>query len=83
MRIALLLAAFGLTACAGMGPAECRSANWYDLGFRDAIFGLQQQDQTYAALCSRHNVALDTQRYTEGWRHGNYEQQQRLGLSLD
>jgi hypothetical protein len=83
MRIVLLLAACGLAACASMDPAECRSANWYDLGFRDAIFGLQKQDHVYAALCSRYNVALDTQRYAEGWRHGNYEQQQRVGLSID
>ena len=66
-----------------MDLAECRSANWYDLGFRDAIFGLQPQDNTYSALCSRHNVALDTQRYSEGWRHGYYEQQQRIGMSSD
>jgi hypothetical protein len=83
MRLVLLLAACGLTACASMDSAECRSANWYDLGFRDAIFGLQPQDSTYSALCGRHNVALDTQRYSEGWRHGHYEHEQRLGMSLD
>ena len=81
MRLFLLVAACALASCASLDAADCRNA--YDLGFRDAIFGLQPQDTLYSAPCSRHNVALDTQRYAEGWRHGHYEQEQRLGMSLD
>jgi hypothetical protein len=59
--------------CAGMGEADCRSADWYDLGFRDAIFGLRPQDVQYADACARHGVAADGARYVQGWREGKYE----------
>ena len=46
-RCSLLL----LAGCAGMDEVECRRANWYDLGFRDAIFGIMAQDDVYALQC--------------------------------
>ncbi len=60
-----------LTGCATLDAGQCRSA--YDVGFRDAIFGLQRQESLYASLCSRHGVQLDTARYVQGWQEGTYE----------
>jgi hypothetical protein len=82
----LTAVAFGmltLAGCAGMDANECRGANWYDLAFRDAIFGLQPQDETYARWCGPYGVQPDRVRYREGWLHGYYEQQQRQSHSVD
>jgi len=85
MRLQFSLAFVFLTlgGCAGMDAAECRGANWYDVAFRDAILGLQPQNDLYEMQCSRHAVQPDRARYREGWIHGHYEQQQRLGQSVD
>ena len=83
MRIVLLLAACGLTACAGMDAAECRGANWYELGFRDAIFSLQPQDSLYGPQCSQHGVQLDAANYAKGWQEGKYEFERRTAQSQD
>ncbi|MFN2644470.1 MAG: DUF2799 domain-containing protein [Burkholderiales bacterium] len=64
-----------LTACASLDAAQCRNA--YDVGFRDAIFGLQRQDNAYERACSRNGVQLDSARYVEGWREGKREFDQR------
>jgi hypothetical protein len=65
--------AFLLYGCAGMGEPECRNADWYDLGFRDAILGLRSQEIQYAEACARHGVTVDGARYGQGWREGKYE----------
>ena len=85
MRIRLPLAFVFLTlaGCAGMDAAECRGANWYDVAFRDAIFGLQPQNDLYEIQCRPHGVQPDRARYREGWIHGYYEQQQRQTQSVD
>jgi hypothetical protein len=56
-----------------MGEADCRSADWYDLGFRDAILGMRPQDVQYADSCAQHGVSVDGARYVQGWREGKYE----------
>ena len=83
MRYPFLVAVSSLTfaGCAGMDAGECRGANWYDLGFRDAIFGIQRQDDLYTAQCDRHGVRVDRPRYAEGWRDGDYEAQRRRNQS--
>jgi len=72
-----------LGACAGADPAACRSADWYDLGFRDAIFRLQPQDQVYSRQCESHGVRVDTVRYVQGWHEGRYEADTRAIPSQD
>ncbi len=83
MKIPLLLAFASLTlaGCAGMDAGECRSANWYDLGFRDAIFGMQRQDDVHSMQCGRHGAELDRARYVQGWREGVWEFDHRKGHS--
>jgi hypothetical protein len=71
----LLVAVALLTGCATLDSGECRSA--YDVGFRDAIFGLQRQDDLYAPLCQRQGVQLDVARYAQGWQEGLYEFERR------
>jgi hypothetical protein len=75
MKFAVLPVLASLTACASLDASECR--NPYDVGFRDAIFGLQRQDNIYQPLCGRNGVQLDSERYAQGWREGNYEFERR------
>ena len=69
---------FFICACAGTSTEACRSANWYDLGFRDALYGIQPQDMVYAEQC-----AVDGARYAQGWREGRYEFDRRASQSQD
>jgi uncharacterized protein YceK len=75
MRKLLLGFVVWLTGCASINPAECRSA--YDIGFRDAIFGLQKQDNVYALLCEQQGAQLDLAGYARGWQEGYYEFERR------
>ena len=69
--------ALAMCGCAGLSEADCRGADWYDLGFRDAIFELRPQEIAYAEACSRHGVAIDGARYLRGWTEGRYEAEAR------
>lgn len=62
-----------LCGCAAMSDADCRGADWYDLGFRDAILALRPQDAAYADACEKYGVTVDGARYAQGWREGKYE----------
>jgi hypothetical protein len=66
-----LVAVVSLTACASLDASQCR--NPYEVGFRDAIFGMQRQDDVYQTLCSRTGAQLDSARYVQGWQEGKYE----------
>jgi hypothetical protein len=83
MRAVLLAAAFLLAGCAGMDDVGCRHANWYDLGYRDAIFGILPQGELYAENCERHGVKADLARYRQGFREGMYEADFRRSGSAD
>ena len=61
----------------------CRQADWYDLGFRDAIFGIQPQDAVYASQCQPSGAKVDVARYAQGWREGRYEADARTPGSVD
>jgi len=78
-----LLAAVLLSGCAGLDAEACRKADWYDLGFRDAIFGLQPQDNVYLSQCQPSGAQVDVARYTQGWREGKYEADARTPGSVD
>lgn len=76
----LLLAAASLLAagCAGMSDSECRGANWYDLGEREAlIYGLRPQIDQYAFQCEKHGVQASESDYMAGWVVGNGERIRR------
>ena len=75
MKPCIALAVAFLTGCAGVDSGQCAGA--YDLGFRDAIFGLQRQDGLYAPLCKRQGTELDVASYANGWQEGSYEFERR------
>ena len=83
MRLAPLLLLISLAGCAGLDTEACRRANWYDIGFRDAIFGLQRQDEIYVQQCEPHGTPVDTARYVQGWVEGKYEADHRNAGSQD
>ena len=68
-----------LAGCASLDQESCQRANWYDIGFRDAIFGLQRQDDVYTHQCPNVDVA----RYVQGWVEGKYEADLRNAGSHD
>lgn len=76
----LLFCAAFLAGCAGMGVAECQSANWYDVGWRDARLKLQNQGSLYVRQCERHGVKIDAARYEQGFREGRWEFPDRTPL---
>ena len=82
MRAAALIV-ISLCGCAGLDAEACRGADWYDLGFRDAIFGLQRQEDTYARQCEPHGGKMDVARYAQGWREGLWEADSRREGSHD
>ena len=73
----LLLGACVLVGCTTVTDTDCRNADWYGLGFRDAILAMQPQDLTYAEACAKHGVKVDTARYAQGWTEGRYEADNR------
>ena len=85
MRASLTLAftCLTLTGCVGMGAAECSSANWYDLGFRDGLYGMQRMDIVYEEQCGKHGSKPDAAAYAKGWQEGKweYDSRKRMGGS--
>ena len=74
LRISVVL----LGGCAGMSGADCRDANWYDVGYRDARFKLQSQAAVYEQQCRPHGVKVDAARYEEGLREGRWDFPDRM-----
>ena len=80
-----VLAALGsmlaLGGCATpMTDAQCRSADWYKLGDRDArYYGVQPQIDQYALQCERFGIRTGEAAYMAGWRDGYSESQGRMG----
>ena len=75
MKLSLPLAVAILAGCASLDQSACSNA--YQTGFRDAIFGLQRQDDLYVPACSRQGARIDVARYAEGWQEGKYEFERR------
>ena len=75
---ALLIAVALLAGCAGMTEAQCRSANWYEVGYRDARYKMQSQTEVYAQQCERYGVKVDGERYAQGLREGRYDFPDRM-----
>lgn len=60
-----------LGGCATLSEGECRTSDWYDIGFRDGRRG-EPQDRIsrHAGACADHGVAPDRARYLEGHQAG-------------
>ena len=78
MRFLFLTATLLAAGCMNMSENQCRSANWYDLGEREAlIYGLRPQIDQYAYQCSRYGVEASEKDYIAGWLVGNGERIRR------
>jgi hypothetical protein len=78
----LLVAGALLAGCASLSDADCRAADWYELGERDALFyGLRPQIDQYAHQCSRHGVQPLQNDYMAGWIVGDRERAIRMSGS--
>jgi len=69
---------FLLAGCASLTEADCRSGNWYALGERDAMAGLQPRLDQYAAQCG---AGVSPASYMEGWQVGYTEWNRRVSGS--
>jgi hypothetical protein len=79
LKTSVSLAALALLAgCAGMSDADCRGANWYDVGYRDARYKLQSQAAVYEQQCARYGAKVDSARYEQGLREGRYDFPDRM-----
>jgi hypothetical protein len=75
-----LLLALLLSGCTALGDSECRTANWYEIGERDALlYGLRPQIDQYAYQCSKHAVQASEKEYMAGWVVGEGERWRRMG----
>jgi hypothetical protein len=78
---ALLAACLALGGCAAMTETECRSADWYQLGYRDADpYGLRPQIHVYQHQC-RAWVQASEADYLRGWVDGYREWNTRVSGS--
>ena len=56
-----------LGGCATLSEGECRTSDWYDIGFRDGRQGAPpDRVSRHAEACGEHGVAPDRARYLEG-----------------
>jgi hypothetical protein len=75
---ALALASLLAGGCAPMTASECSGANWYELGYRDGLFGIQRHDEAYAFQCEKAGAAApDRAQYAKGWQEGWWEFERR------
>ena len=64
-----------------MNEADCRSANWYDLGFRDGLGGLRPLVDQYQHACAPSKVQVAEKEYDRGWHEGKWEYDSRVHRS--
>ena len=77
---ALVCALFA--GCMHMSESECRSADWYQVGYRDGDnFGLRPQVDQYAYLCQAYGVQAPEPTYMAGWVDGHREFEHRMSGS--
>ncbi len=69
--LARLMVCALLCGCAAMSESECRSANWFQIGKRDALMGVRPQLANYARQCAGFNAF--EKEYLEGWQLGYRE----------
>ena len=70
---ALLAVMVALCGCTAMTENECRSADWYQIGYRDADpYGMQPQIGIYANQCKAWVQASESD-YMRGWVDGYRE----------
>jgi len=64
-----------------MSEADCRGANWFQLGERDGLYGLRPQVDQYAHQCGASKVQVAEKDYLAGWQQGKWEYDRRVHAS--
>lgn len=77
LTLAISVVSLSLAGCVSMDAESCRTANWYDLGFRDGLAGMQPMDFAYGEQCGKSGAKLDTAAYAKGWQEGKWENDSR------
>jgi hypothetical protein len=76
------IAAAALAAgCVTMTEPECRSANWYDYGWREGLAGLRPMYEVYSYKCEAFKVKANESEYMKGWNEGKWEYDSRVHRS--
>lgn len=62
-----------------MSAQDCRSADWYRLGYRDGdLYGMQARIDQYAEQCRTAGADVERTAYMAGWTDGNAEFRSRV-----
>ncbi len=70
LLILLFISSF-ISGCATLNEAECFSANWYDLGFDNALSGKKSSFVSqHTSACKKYEITPDFELYREGWQQG-------------
>ena len=78
-RIAAAACVVAAAGCAPMTETQCKAADWYQLGYRDAeIYGLRPQVDQYAYQCRAFGVQPAENTYMAGWVDGYREWNTRV-----
>jgi hypothetical protein len=75
----VMAALLALAGCAQMTESQCKSSDWYQVGYRDAdIYGLRPQVDQYAYHCRAFGVQPAENTYMAGWVDGFREWNTRV-----
>ncbi|MEH6443118.1 MAG: DUF2799 domain-containing protein [Oceanospirillaceae bacterium] len=70
-KIILSMVLLVLAGCATLNQAQCISANWYDLGFDNALDGNKSSFVAeHTEACQEYAITPDFEAYKEGWLQG-------------
>jgi hypothetical protein len=81
LRYAIVLCALA-SGCAPMSENQCRTANWYQLGEHEGLFGQQPRIDVYSYQCARYQVQPSAQDYMDGWHDGLGERFKRTQIHM-
>ncbi len=69
--ILIAVATVWLGGCAVMSAEECRTADWYEQGMRDALNGYSRSRvEVRREACAEAGVTPNVAQYEQGWVHG-------------
>ena len=83
-KLAILVLACLSYGCATLSEEECRTVDWYDLGFADGQSGYKSRANSHSENCGKYGVRPDLNQYREGYQSGldvycTYENGVRIG----
>ncbi len=71
MKNIFYLALFFVVGCASETKVNCLSANWYQRGFQDALYGKPKNPaDEFGQACIKEGIPLDNAKYDQGYQAG-------------